>query len=295
MEAAIMRKNEFQPIQQDREGKRTGWVVSTDGARIYVETAGSGPAILLVHGWTMSGKSWCRQPAELADRFQVVTMDLRAHGNSSKTFEGHTMARYSEDVQAVITALNLEKVVLAGWSLAGPVVLEYWRRFGGEKLSALALVEMTPFPFSPEEWNTHALKGYNFESMHSSFRAVQEDRNAFGERFIHNMFKDGQAPTKVLEWMLQEHLKTPTPAAMAVYSDYVMGDYTEVLKGVSIPSLAIFGNSNHLCFGVETGGYVADQIPDCRLEILDNSGHMPFYEQPEEFNSLLADLALHSS
>ena len=90
--------------------------------------------------------------------------------------------------------------------------------------------------------------------------------------------------------MLQEYLKTPTAAAMTVYSDYVMGDYTEVLKGVSIPSLAIYGNSNHLCFGPETGRYVADQIPDFRLEVLGQSGHMPFYEQPEEFNNILADL-----
>jgi non-heme chloroperoxidase len=290
----IMRKNVFQPIRQDGEGKRTGWVVSTHGARIYVETAGSGPVILLVHGWTMSGKFWLRQLTGLSDRFQVVTMDLRAHGNSSKTFEGHTMECCSEDVQAVITALKLENVVLAGWSLGGPVVLEYWRRFGDEKLSALALVEMTPFPFSPEKWNTHALKGYNFESMHSSFRALEEDRNAFGERFIHNMFKEGQAPTESFQWMLQEHLKTPTPAAMAVYSDYVMGDFTGVLKSISIPTLAIYGDSTHFCFGPKTGRYVAEQVPGCRLEVLDQSGHMPFYEQPEEFNNLFADLALRN-
>ncbi len=293
IEDVIMRKNEFQPIQQNGEGRRTGWVVSTHGARIYVETAGSGPVILLVHGWTLSGKFWLRQLTGLSDRFQVVTMDLRAHGNSSKTLEGHTMECCSEDVQAVITALNLENVVLAGWSLAGPVVLEYWRRFGGGKLSALALVEMTPFPFSPEKWNTHALKGYNFNAMHASFRMLQEDRNAFGEKFVHNMFKGGHAPSEALDWMLTEHLKTPTPAAMAVYSDYIMGDYTEVLKGVSIPSLAIYGDSNHLCFGPKTGRYVADRIPECRLEVLNRSGHMPFYEQPEEFNSLLVDLALH--
>ncbi len=290
-----MGKSEYQPIHQGGEGKRTGWVVCPDGARIYVETAGSGIPILLVHGWTMSGRFWLHQMTGLSDRCQVVTMDLRAHGNSAKTLEGHSMVCYSEDVQAVITALNLKNVVLAGWSLAGPVVLEYWRRFGGEKLSGLALVEMTPFPFSPEKWNTHALKGYDFDGMHASFRAVQEDRTGFGGRFVHNMFKKGKAPSEAHNWMLQEHLKTPTSAAVAVYSDYVMGDYTEVLKGVSIPSLAIFGNSNHLCFGAETGRYVADQIPECRLEILDDSGHLPFYEQPEEFNNILADLALDST
>jgi non-heme chloroperoxidase len=286
-----MNKIDFHPIKQDAMGNRTGWVVSPDGARIYVETAGSGTPILLVHGWTMSGRFWLHQMAGLSDRFNVVTMDLRAHGNSSKTLEGHTVGRYAEDIQAVITGLNLEEIVLAGWSLAGPVVLEYWRRFGAEKVSGMALVEMTPFPFSPEGWNTHALSGYKIDGMHASFRAVEEDRNAFGKRFIHSMFKNGHAPSEVLEWMLHEHLKTPTPAALAVYSDYLMGDYTGVLKDVSIPSLAIYGDSDHLCFGPDTGRYVSDQIPDCRLETLDQSGHMPFYEQPEEFNNILADLA----
>ena len=56
----------------------------------------------------------------------------------------------------------------------------------------------------------------------------------------------GMRPLKALDWMLQEYLKTPVPAAMSVYSDYVMGDYTKVLKGVSIPTLAIYGDSSHL-------------------------------------------------
>jgi non-heme chloroperoxidase len=294
----MMNEGASSPIEQDAEGKGKGWVVSHDGARIYVETAGNGspilPPILLVHGWTMSGRFWRRQMVGLSDRFQVVTMDLRAHGNSSKILEGHTMAAYSKDVQAVITALNLKKVVLAGWSLGGPVVMEYWRRFGDENVSALALVEMTPFPFSPGKWNTHALKGYNVDGLHVSFRALQEERDAFGERFINNMFRKGIAPSVDMEWMLPEYLKTPTSVAMAAYSDYVMGDYTAVLKRVSVPSRAIYGDSKYLCFGPETGRYVAGQIPDCRLEVLNRSGHMPFYEQPEEFNGILAGLALDS-
>ncbi len=153
---------------------------------------------------------------------------------------------------------------------------------------------MTPFPFSPEDWNTHALKGYNFDGLQASFRALEDDRGGFGERFIHNMFQTGRASSEELEWMFYEHMKTPTAVALAVYSDYVMGDYTGVLKDVSIPSRVINGNSERLCFGPKTGRYVADQIPDCRLEVLDQSGHMPFYEQPEDFNKILAELALQN-
>ncbi len=286
-----MNEAAFFPMEDEGGDRIKGWVVSHDGARIYVEMAGEGIPILLVHGWTMSGRFWRRQMAGLSDRFMVVTMDLRGHGNSSKILEGHTIRAYSKDVQAVITALNLRKVVLAGWSLGGPVVLEYWRRFGGEYVSALALVEMTPFPFSPGEWNTHALKGYNVDGMNASFGILQEEPAAFGERFINSMFKGGTAPSEDMAWMHPEYLKTPSPVTVAAYSDYLMGDCTDVLKHVSVPSLAIYGNSPHLCFGPKTGQYVADQIPRCRLEVFSESGHMPFYEEPERFNDVIAGLA----
>ena len=286
-----MHETAFFPVENDVGDRKKGWVVSNDGARIYVEMAGKGIPILLVHGWTMTGRFWRRQMAGLSHGFRVVTMDLRAHGNSSKILEGHTMAAYSMDVHAVITALNLKRVVLTGWSLGGPVVLEYWRRFGDENISALALVEMTPFPFSPKEWNTHALKGHNVDGMNASFHALQADRDVFGERFINSMFKKGRASSEDVTWMLPEYLKTPSPVAMAVYSDYVMGDYTGVLKDVTVPSLAVYGDSPYLCFGPGTGRYVADRIPQCRLEVLDQSGHMPFYEEPERFNHIMAELA----
>ena len=282
----------FCPVEHETGDKRKGWVVSHDGARIYVETAGSGLPILLVHGWAMSGRFWCRQMTGLSDRYQVVTMDLRAHGNSSKILQGHTMESYSKDIHGVITALDLNKVVLAGWSLGGPAVLEYWRRFRGERVSALILVEMTPFPFSPGKWNTHALKGYNVNGMHASFGRLQAAPKAFGEKFINSMFRDGIAPSDDMEWMLPEYLKTPIPVAVAAYSDYLMEDYTGVLKGVSVSSLAIYGDAPYLCFGPETGRYVADRIPRCRLEIFDQSGHMPFYEQPDRFNEIVSGLAL---
>jgi non-heme chloroperoxidase len=60
-------------------------------------------------------------------------------------------------VRAVTEALHLNEVALIGWSLTGPVVLEYWKQFGSDRVKALGLVEMTPFAFSPEPWNSHGL------------------------------------------------------------------------------------------------------------------------------------------
>jgi non-heme chloroperoxidase len=286
-----MKQNPFRVFKQGGGGLTSGLVESTDGAHIYVETRGEGQPILLVHGWTMSSRFWCRQMEALSRKFQVVTMDLRAHGNSSKILHGHTLPQYAKDVHTVIEALGLEKTILVGWSLAGPVALEYWRRFGNRHISALGLVEMTPFPFSPGAWNTHALKGYRFDGMNLSFKNLQMDRRSFAEKFIHSMFKEGRALPEELEWMVEEHMKAPTPVAMAIYSDYIMRDYTEILPTVSVPSLAVYGISNHLSYGREMGRYVLEQMPNANLLLLEKSGHLPFYEQPEEFNKALAALA----
>ena len=86
-------------------------------------------------------------------------------------------------------------------------------------------------------------------------------------------------------------MNTPTPVMMAIYSDYLMRDYTEILPTVSGPSLAVYGNSDNPCFRPKMGRYISEQIPNARLMILEKSGHLPFYEQPEEFNQALAELA----
>jgi pimeloyl-ACP methyl ester carboxylesterase len=144
---------------------------------------------------------------------------------------------------------------------------------------------------SPEPWNTHALHGHNFDALNEALISLQEDHRAYGTRFVDMMFKHGEASREEREWMVKEHLKTPTPVAVAAYSDYVMRDYTGVLKTITVPVLVAVGDSIYMAFGPKTGQYVADAIPKGRLAVFENSGHLPFYEEAASFNEALADLA----
>jgi pimeloyl-ACP methyl ester carboxylesterase len=182
-------------------------------------------------------------------------------------------------------------MVLAGWSLAGPLALEYWRRTGGREVAALALVEMSPYPLGPPEWNTHKLAGGDLEGVNRTLAALRGDREAFGRAFINGMFAGGRAPEDEMGWMLSEHLACPTPAAAAVYSDYLLRDLDEVLPTVSVPALVANGASTHICFGPLTGRHVAGRLPRGRLAVFERSGHMPFLEEPEGFNRALRELA----
>lgn len=267
----------------------TAILETDDGALIYYDVKGKGQPILFVHGWTMSSNVWKKQVDALSGRYQVVTMDFRGHGNSSKTLNNHQIPRYAKDIRVVIDQLKLKDVVLVGWSLAGPVVLSYWQQFGDYKIKALALVDMTPFPFSPETWNTQGLKNYNYDGMNKTFMAFAEDRRNIGTGIIKKMFKDGEPSKEDLQWAVNEHLKTPTPIAIAIYSDYLMRDFTAVLKTITVPAIVFSANSPLFEKGIEMGKWISREIPNAQFVPFDDAGHFLFYEKHEKFNKALAE------
>lgn len=265
----------------------TAMLETDDGALIYYDVKGEGQPILFVHGWTMSSNVWKKQVDALSGQYQVITMDSRGHGNSSKTLKNHEVPRYAKDIRVVIDHLKLKEVVLAGWSLAGPVVLSYWQQFGDDKIKALALVDMTPFPFSPEKWNTHGLKNYNYDGMNRTFKVFAEDRQKIGTGAVKKMFKNGEPSEEDLAWVVNEHLKTPTSIAIAIYSDYLMRDFTPVLKTITVPTIVFSANSPLFKQSIETGGWVSEQISNAKFVPFDDAGHFLFYEQSEKFNDAL--------
>ncbi|WP_285907810.1 alpha/beta fold hydrolase [Pseudodesulfovibrio pelocollis] len=274
----------FEAVETRDDNHVAGWVTTTDSARLWVEVRGQGRPVILIHGWTMSSQFWRRQHG-LADAFQVVTLDLRGHGRSETPLRGQTIPRYARDLREVIRALDLKGAALVGWSMGGSVALDYWHQFGGDRLSGIALVESSPHPMADAPWNTHRYRGLGPEAVRADMEAMRLDRAAFGTRFINEMFISGQAPAHALRWMRAEHLLTDDHTASAIYEDYAARDYVPLLPTVALPALAVYGRSRHMCFGPSAGRFVAGSIPGARLVILERSGHLPFYEEPDTFNA----------
>jgi len=277
----------FEAVETSGDNHVAGWVQTTDGVRLWVNIEGTGRPIILVHGWTMSSLFWRRQ-SQLAEKYQVITIDLRDHGKSQVTPRGHTLKRYAFDVREVITALGLNKVMLVGWSMGGSVVLEYWNQFGADRLAGLGLVEMAPCPMSPAPWNTHKCRGNDVNAMRGNLKALAENRQSFAHQFVNAMFLSGEAPTHALKWMKSEQLRPTTTTASEIYEDYAQRDYTPALPSITLPTLVIYGRSRHMCYGPSTGRFIAGTIPDSRFVILDKSGHLPFYEQADQFNEAVS-------
>ena len=96
---------------------------------------------MLVHGWTCTSKFWQKNAPELAKEFRVVTLDLRGHGNSSKTLTGYTIAQYGRDVRAVVERITF---VVLPW-LAGRWAAP-WRSFTVNLLTGFRVMNPKTIP-----------------------------------------------------------------------------------------------------------------------------------------------------
>lgn len=93
--------------------------VECNGANVYYEERGEGQPIVLLHGVWAGLRFFQPQREGLSEEYRVIALDFRGHGRSSKTEMGHTLPQYARDLRVFIQKLELEEVILAGWSM-GP-------------------------------------------------------------------------------------------------------------------------------------------------------------------------------
>ncbi|CAN5559274.1 alpha/beta fold hydrolase [soil metagenome] len=109
---------------------------------IAVGIVGSGPALVLIHGIGSRGVSWIPVAEELSAEFQLVILDLRGHGESSKPEHGYLISDYASDLDGVLNALGLERPLIIGHSLGGMTALEW--AIGHPNRAAALVIEDSP-------------------------------------------------------------------------------------------------------------------------------------------------------
>ena len=104
------------------------------------DTGGTGRPVVLIHGWPLSGESWQEQiPALSGAGFRVVAYDRRGFGRSDKPGRGYDYDTLAEDLDGVLTELDLRDVTLVGFSMGGGEVARYISKYGEERLHSVVL------------------------------------------------------------------------------------------------------------------------------------------------------------
>jgi non-heme chloroperoxidase len=256
-----------------------------NGVTFSVEAAGTGPPVVFIHGWTMSGRFFRRQLDGLSARFRVVVPDLRGHGASEKVSRGHTVPQYASDLHEILAGLGVQRPVLVGWSMGAMVAYEYLRAYGKDAVAGIVIVDQPP---SDYVWEGYEFGVFTMDGLRETNEQLQLDQAAVVDEFTRLMLHKPDEET--LQWMAAEILQVPPVIASTILLDQTLRDYRDFLPQVDVPALVLFGEDDKLT-SPRAGAYIADHIPGSRLQTFAASSHCPFWEESDAFNEAVAAFA----
>ena len=253
------------------------------GVRLAYDDRGSGRPVLLVHGVSMSRRFFEHNPDGLAERFRVVSVDLRGHGESPAHEGGHTVAQYARDLHDVIDRLGLARAVAVGWSMGTMVVWDMIRQFGAGDLAGHVNVSQGPSDLKREGWE---LGAFSMDELFGLLEAAQEDFRAVMAEFVPSMFAD-ERPADELRMLVDQTQALGANAATCILLDQSLRDFREVVGSYRLPTLYAWGRDEKLV-PVAAGDWLAANT-GAELVMFERSGHCPMWEEPERFNRVVGD------
>ena len=256
---------------------------------VYDEGNRHGPVLLFVHGFSQAALCWDKQRnSTLAERFRLISLDVRGHGASGKPFDENAYNQsqlIADDITAVLDHCNVNKFVYVGWSMAGNWVADYLRHYGDIRMSGLFLsssptqqgTEVSTNMFGPGAADN--LAGMFSANPQANIQATVAFLKACtgsllpAEEFDVMLAYNMMVPPEIRQWMLNR-----------------VADNGDVVGKLSVPFMQVHGSDDQIVMPF-AGEYTMSQVPHDKKKMIiyDGVGHCPFWETPERFNEDLAE------
>ncbi len=252
---------------------RAGEVLSTDGVPIAYRVEGEGEvALVFIHGWSCDGGYWKNQVPYFSKDYTVVTVDLAGHGESGMGRERWSTEGFGADIAAVVDELGLEKTILVGHSMGGPVVLEAARRLGGRVIGIVGIDTFQKLGVkAPPEIAENFVKPF------------ETDFSGHTIHFVKSMFPPG-ADSALVYWVAGDMSAAPPAVGIEVMKANLAYDPAPALKEINVPIYGI--NGSLFPVDIETGKRYAE----FEVRIMEGLGHFPMLEDPDGFNEILEEI-----
>lgn len=239
--------------------------LNRNGVNLHYVDEGSGPAVLLTHGFAASSRMWEGQIAAFRDRYRIIAWDMRGHGDSDSPADP---AEYTEpatvaDVAAILDACGVERAVIGGLSLGGYMSLAF-NLAHPARTRALMLFDTGPGYNNPrgrEGWNQFAIR-----------RA-----EAFETRGLASL--GDSAEVKAARHRSAEGLAKAARGMLTQRDASVI----QSLAAIDKPALVLTGADDKQFLAAH--GYMSENIPGATGVLIDDAGHAANIDQPAAFNA----------
>ena len=260
--------------------------VQANGEQLYYEVHGDGPPLVLVMGIGYDSSLWTlAQVPALSTQFQVVLVDNRDAGRSSKANHPYRIADMADDLAGLLDALGIARSHLLGLSMGGMIALEFALRHP-DRLDRLAL---TGTGAAPARAAVDPIRIWSWVKTNDATGEVFGGQQ-FVSLFSTSFLRDHQAVRDTAA-LLASNPHPMSPEAYQRQADaYGQFDALDRLGAVSAPTLVIVGEQD-LLTPPWIAKEVAAAIPGARFEVIrgDGSSHLVPIERPDDFNRLVSD------
>ncbi len=254
--------------------------IERDEARLFYTFLGSGPDVVLIHPTPVHHAFWMPMAEQLADRYRLLLLDLRGHGQSGLGTGPVTIEKLIRDGHVLLEAEGITRAAFVGCSLGGYLLYEYWKKYPKE-MAAMALLCSKPQPDAE----------VNRERRHQWMRDARKPGGLA-------KFFDTMADTLIGPTCTQRHpkkrvaaramMQTMSLEAMLAVQQGLMlrPDSVPTLETIRIPVCAIAGGEDSGSTPEEMH-VIAEKVPAAEFHLIEDAGHYAPLEQPEKVAEIL--------
>lgn len=259
-------------------------VDTVNGAIAVHESAGQGPAAVLIHGNSSSSRVFSRQlDGPLGERFRLVAIDLPGHGASddAKDPSAYTLPGHARAVRAVVDALGIHEARLVGWSLGGHVALE----MAPDLPQARGLVIFGTPPVASRQGMREAFlpnpaMKFTFQQSIDSIEACA---------YVAAFFRPGFAD--IPPFFLDDVLRTDGRARSGLAAAGANSGYRDevaVVRDLKVPLAVLHGADEQLVNGAYFASLAMPTLWRGAVQTIPGAGHAPQWETPQAFDALVS-------
>ncbi|CAN5531809.1 alpha/beta fold hydrolase [soil metagenome] len=243
-----------------------------DGAKWAYDAQGSGPSLLLIHGFPLDRRLWSSLAAELAPRFRVVTVDLPGFGQSTLG-SGFTMESLGDGLAEFAKSLSLGKFFVAGLSMGGYASLALASQHMAD-LAGLALVDTKATADTPEQ---KAGRNKMIELVRTKgSKAVAAEM--LGKMLSVDTIRQSPQTVRDLQDMMEAVAPKTIETALAAMRE--RADYVNLLPKLTVPLKIIVGQDDVIA-PPALAETIRAAAPGSQLFVIPGAGHLAPLEQPK--------------
>ncbi|MFF0454639.1 alpha/beta fold hydrolase [Nocardia africana] len=246
-----------------------------DEVDIYYKDWGSGRPVVFIHGWPLDADAWDDQLKHVADNgFRGIAHDRRGHGRSAQPWSGYDFDTFADDLNDLLTRLDLRDVTLVAHSMGGGELARYIGRHGTGRVRSAVLLSAIPPLMARTESNPEGVPDEVFDQIK---KGILTERSQFWRDTSEGFFSANRPGTKATQgnrdafWFMAMH--ESIEAGVRCVDAFGYTDFTADLEKFDVPTLIVHGDDDQIVPIDATARKAAKIVPNATLTVYEGGSH----------------------